>query len=105
MKGFKSMALCFMLCSAQVAHSETLSTPAPVSGRGLNNEYAIISADVLARVKLARAEIVPIRIATAQDRDICIEAGATDYMSKPINVSELCQLMGAWLGGSDPLER
>lgn len=35
--------------------------------------------------------------ATKQDRQTCINAGATDYMSKPINISELLELMSIWL--------
>ena len=31
------------------------------------------------------------------DREKCIEAGATDYISKPVNVSHLLSLLKAWL--------
>lgn len=35
--------------------------------------------------------------ATKKDREQCIEAGANDYMSKPISVPSLLELIGLWL--------
>lgn len=35
--------------------------------------------------------------ATKQDRQTCLSAGATDYMSKPINVKALLELISIWL--------
>jgi len=31
------------------------------------------------------------------DRDQCIEAGASDYISKPINTAQLVSLLRVWL--------
>lgn len=48
-----------------------------------------------------RYEHVPIIALTAkamkQDRDICLQAGASDYISKPLNLSQLLSLMRVWL--------
>jgi signal transduction histidine kinase len=45
---------------------------------------------------------LPIIAVTARamkgDREKCIEAGATDYISKPVNVSHLLSLLKGWLG-------
>lgn len=35
--------------------------------------------------------------AMSNDRELCIEAGASDYMSKPINAQKLLSLMRIWL--------
>jgi two-component system chemotaxis sensor kinase CheA len=44
---------------------------------------------------------LPIIAVTARamkgDREKCIEAGATDYIAKPVNVSQLLSLLKAWL--------
>jgi signal transduction histidine kinase/CheY-like chemotaxis protein len=44
---------------------------------------------------------VPIIALTAKamkdDRQKCLDAGASDYMSKPVNTDQLVALMGAWL--------
>ncbi|MNG11013.1 Polar-differentiation response regulator DivK [compost metagenome] len=44
---------------------------------------------------------VPIIALTAkamkQDRDICLQAGASDYISKPLQLSQLLSLMHVWL--------
>ncbi|MDR6885357.1 response regulator [Bacillus sp. 3255] len=44
---------------------------------------------------------VPIIAITAkamkQDRDICLQAGASDYISKPLNLNQLLSLMRVWL--------
>ena len=51
--------------------------------------------------KDTRFEKVPIIALTAkamkQDRDICLQAGASDYISKPLNLSQLLSLMRVWL--------
>ncbi len=31
------------------------------------------------------------------DRDKCIEAGASDYITKPVDVAQLLSLMRVWL--------
>jgi len=33
------------------------------------------------------------------DREKCIEAGATDYIAKPVNVEKLLSLMRMWIAG------
>jgi two-component system chemotaxis sensor kinase CheA len=44
---------------------------------------------------------VPIIALTAkamkQDREICLQAGASDYISKPLHMSQLLSLMQVWL--------
>ena len=49
----------------------------------------------------ARLQDVPIIALTAKamksDRDRCLEAGASDYISKPINMDQLFSLMTVWL--------
>ncbi len=35
--------------------------------------------------------------AMKEDRNKCIEAGANDYMAKPVNVEKLLSLMRVWL--------
>ncbi|GAA3324282.1 hypothetical protein GCM10020331_051530 [Ectobacillus funiculus] len=35
--------------------------------------------------------------AMKHDREQCIEAGASDYISKPINLDQLFSLMQVWL--------
>lgn len=51
--------------------------------------------------KNSRYKDVPIIALTAkamkQDRDICLQAGASDYISKPLNLTELLSLMRIWL--------
>ncbi|MBA2943523.1 response regulator [Paenibacillus sp. CGMCC 1.16610] len=48
-----------------------------------------------------RNEHLPIIAITAkamkQDRDICLQAGASDYISKPLNLNQLLSLMRVWL--------
>jgi two-component system chemotaxis sensor kinase CheA len=46
-------------------------------------------------------ENIPIIALTAKamkyDRDLCIEAGASDYISKPVNLKQLISIMRVWL--------
>ncbi|MBP1967349.1 response regulator [Paenibacillus aceris] len=51
--------------------------------------------------KNARYEHLPIIAITAkamkQDRDICLQAGASDYISKPLKLNQLMSIMRVWL--------
>ncbi|MNL86013.1 Polar-differentiation response regulator DivK [compost metagenome] len=48
-------------------------------------------------------EHVPIIALTAkamkEDRDLCIQAGADDYISKPVRLDKLLSLIRVWLPG------
>jgi CheY-like chemotaxis protein len=52
-----------------------------------------------------RFQQIPIIGVTARamkgDRDKCLEAGASDYVAKPVNVQHLLSLMRSWLGLDD----
>jgi len=37
--------------------------------------------------------------AMKHDRDKCLEAGASDYISKPVNLDQLFSLIRVWLYG------
>ncbi|MFS0777750.1 response regulator [Neobacillus sp. 3P2-tot-E-2] len=51
--------------------------------------------------KISKFETIPIIALTAKamkhSREECLEAGATDYISKPINLEQLFSLMQVWL--------
>ncbi|MBD0325587.1 MAG: response regulator, partial [Pyrinomonadaceae bacterium] len=51
--------------------------------------------------KISRFQSLPIIALTAKamkaDRDRCIEAGASDYISKPLDVDQLLSLLRVWL--------
>jgi CheY-like chemotaxis protein len=60
---------------------------------GFNTLKAIRSID--------RLKSLPIIVVTAKamkgDREKCLEAGASDYISKPLNTSDLISMMRGWL--------
>ncbi len=53
--------------------------------------------------KLPRGKDIPIIILTAkatkEDREACLDVGASDYMSKPIKIQSLLELIGVWING------
>jgi CheY-like chemotaxis protein len=56
---------------------------------------------------LKAANTVPIIGVTAKamvgDRERCIEAGATDYIAKPINIEKLLLLLRMWIADQSPV--
>ena len=51
--------------------------------------------------KIPRFKSLPIVAVTAKamkgDREKCIEAGASDYLSKPVDSEQMLSVMRAWL--------
>ena len=78
----------------------------------LNQEFAVILLDVnmpgmdgydtmRAIRKLAKFRSLPIIALTAKamkgDREKCIDAGASDYIAKPVDTEQLLSLLRVWL--------
>jgi signal transduction histidine kinase/CheY-like chemotaxis protein len=64
---------------------------------GLDGLQAI--RDIRAEPALARVPIIALTaLAMAGDRERCLEAGASDYMSKPVRLGELAEKADRWLG-------
>ena len=57
----------------------------------------------------SRHRLLPILALTAKamkgDRDKCLEAGASDYIAKPVNTDELLALLRIWLFGKPKTPR
>jgi CheY-like chemotaxis protein len=41
--------------------------------------------------------------ARAEDRERCLQAGMDDYISKPVQFSDLAEVLGHWAGAADEL--
>jgi CheY-like chemotaxis protein len=57
----------------------------------------------------SRHRVLPILALTAKamkgDREKCLEAGASDYIAKPVNTDELLALLRIWLFGKQKSSR
>jgi len=57
----------------------------------------------------SRHRLLPILALTAKamkgDREKCLDAGASDYIAKPVNTDELLGLLRIWLFGKQRMAR
>jgi CheY-like chemotaxis protein len=65
------------------------------------NGYEAISA-IRAMDKFKALPIIALTAkAMKADRDHCLEVGASDYISKPLDIDQLLSLLRVWLSGQD----